>query len=148
MPFMIEFIITKAVSKIVVDKYTALYHQRRKALGRAYPRTQLIANIRSALSCNGDYIDEINIKEPIVNKWKTAKFKVYHYKHWYYAIKLMLSPNGDTIAVAQDALYDGDYHNDTMETKPYESITKKQVIITESRLRHIITETIRKVLYN
>lgn len=145
---MIELIITRTVSKIVVDKYTSLYRQRRRALGHTYPRAQLTANIRAALSCSGDFIDEANIKEPIVHKWKVAGYKVYHYGHWYYALNFMLDTNGDTIAVTQDALYEGDYHNDTMTTTPYEGIRKRGIIISEHRLRKIIAESIRKILYS
>ena len=145
---MIELIIPKTVSQIIINKYIELYRQQKKSLGKAYPRRQLLANIRSALSCGGSYIDEINIKEPLVNKWKISKYKVYHYKHWYYALKFMVDSYGNTIAVAQDALYEGDYHDDNIETKPYESIRRNGVPISEKRLKQIISESIRKVLYN
>ena len=145
---MIEVVITKDVSSKVVQKYTSLYRQMRRKTGSAYPRAKLIENIRSALSCSGEFIDEMDLRKPIIPRWDAANFKVYHYRHWYYAVKLMLNVKGDMIAVTQDALYEGDYHNDTMETKPYEGVQNRKVVLSEARLRAIIKNAIRRVLYN
>ena len=112
---MIKVVINSPVTKIVVDKYTALYQQRRKSLGRAYPRAQFIANIRAALSCNGEFISETELREPIINSWKTKKYKVYKYRHWFYAVVLRLNSRGDVIAVSQDARYKSDYHYDVLQ---------------------------------
>jgi hypothetical protein len=56
--------------------------------------------------------------------------------------------NGETAAVAVDARYEGDYHNDTMQTKPYnESVNQKQkIVLKELQLRSMIRESIKKVL--
>lgn len=61
-------------------------------------------------------------REPSVSKWKMSRYKVFYYKHWYYTVKFRVVPNNGIIAVAQDALYEGDYHDDNLETKPYEGI--------------------------
>lgn len=44
---MIEFILPKSIKTIVTKKYNDMYNQLRKAQGKAYPRTQLIKNIRA-----------------------------------------------------------------------------------------------------
>ena len=145
---MIEIRIPNSISQIVVSKYTTLYNQRRKKLGKAYPRTALIDNIRSALSCNGAVVQPIDLKEPRVNKWKGLGYKVYHNNHWYYAVVLRLAANGTVKAIAKDALYDGDYHNDSLETKPYESKQHQTISLTESDISWMVKETVRRLLYN
>ena len=53
----------------------------------------------------------------------------------------------DSQRMIQDGIYEGYHHNDTMNTKPYESKTyKKSIVLTESKLRRIITESVRNVL--
>ena len=50
----------------------------------------------------------------------------------------MIDNNGETIAKVVDALYEGDYHNDTMETMPYEE--------NKLSINRIIIETINRYL--
>lgn len=121
---MIEIYLSKTARDKVVYKYTSLYKAMRKKMGKAYPRVQLIANIRNALSINGECIDISQLSIPRYNSWKSNEWKVVKYHHWYYAIKLVRKPDGKIIAYGVDALYEGDYHNDKMQTKPYESIYK------------------------
>ena len=108
---------------------------------RPYPISKLRQNIANALSINGSYIDPHKLKEPLYNAWITNKYKVIFHSHWYYAVQLMIDSKGETIAKVVDALYEGDYHNDTMETKPYESILKINRIISE-----VINQYIRQNL--
>ncbi len=119
----------------------------RRKLGRTYPRTKLINNIRNATSIHGDLVDPIQLKEPTYIPWKNLGYKVIKHNHWYYAIRVVVDFCGRVIGYGIDGLYEGDYHNDTMKTKPYESkIYKKSIILTESKLRHIITESVRNAL--
>lgn len=109
----------------------------RRSTGRAYPIAKLRQNIANALSINGGYVDPHKLKEPLYNVWVANKYKVLPYNHWFYAVRLMINSQGEVIARVVDALYEGDYHNDTMQTKPYEN----KVLINR-----IISETISKYI--
>ena len=86
---MIEVYLSKIARDKVVKKYTSLYQAMRKKMGKAYPRNQLIANIKNALSINGRSIDISQLSVPIYNSWKSNEWKVIKYHHWYYAIRLV-----------------------------------------------------------
>ena len=147
MKSMIEIRLTNSTQRKVTQKYTALYRAMRRKLGRTYPRTKLIDNIRNALSIHGELVEPIQLKEPTYIPWKNLKYKVIKHNHWYYAIKVVVDFSGRVIGYGVDGLYEGDYHNDTMNTKPYESKTyKKSIVLTESKLRRIISESVRNVL--
>lgn len=144
---MIEIRLTKSTQRKVTQKYTALYRAMRRKMGRTYPRTKLINNIRNATSIHGDLVDPIQLKEPTYIPWKNLGYKVIKHNHWYYAIRVVVDFSGRVIGYGIDGLYEGDYHNDTMKTKPYESkIYKKSIILTESKLRRIITKSVRNAL--
>lgn len=143
---MINVIIPPRISLLVSRKYTNLRRQQHKATGRAYPIAKMRQNIANALSINGGYVNLHDLKEPIIADWKAKLYKVLNYRHWYYAVSLRRNNDGDTIAVVCDARYEGDYHNDTMQTTPYESLIRGHNLIKESQLRYIIRETLRKVL--
>lgn len=140
---MIEVILSKNVISIVSQKYTSLRRQLLRSGQRNYSNDKLRNNISTAISINGDYIEPTSIRYPITQEWKAKGYRVIPFKHWFYAVQLRRMPNGETAAVAVDARYEGDYHDDTMQTKPYnESIIK----IKESQLRRIVRESIKKVL--
>lgn len=140
---MIEVIIPEKIANIVKQRYKTLRRQKRQNGEYTYPLQQLYNNISTALSINGDYIDPTIIRNPIIQEWKAKGYRVIPFKHWFYAVQLRRMANGETAAVAVDARYEGDYHNDTMQTKPYnESIIR----IKESQLKNIIKESIKKVL--
>lgn len=121
---MIEVYLSKIARDKVVKKYTSLYQAMRKKMGKAYPRNQLIANIKNALFINGRSIDISQLSVRIYNSWKLNEWKVIKYHHWYYAIRLVQKQDGTVAAYGVDALYEGDYHNDKMQTRLYESVYK------------------------
>lgn len=135
---MIQVVLPTNIAHIVSRKYTSLRRQMRRKTGRAYPIAQLYDNIRNALSINGCMIELYNIKVPTYNKWKNLGYKVISSNHWYYAIQFKRRGDGSIVACAVDALYEGDYHNDIMQTKPYEC--------KEMFLSHIISESINNLI--
>lgn len=136
---MVLVVIPQSIAIKVSRKYTNLRRQMlRSRERRPYPISKLKQNIANALSINGGYIDTHDIKEPLYNDWIVKNYKVLPYSHWYYAIQLMIDNKGETIAKVVDALYEGDYHNDTMETKPYEE--------NKLSINRIIIETINRYL--
>jgi len=128
---MVLVIITPPIAIKVSRKYTNLRRQKIRSTGKAYPLTKLKQNIAQALSVNGDYVDPIELKEPIYNDWILKNYKVLHYGHWFYAVQVMTGAEGEIIAKVVDALYDGDYHNDKMETKPYDESIQKILSLIE-----------------
>ena len=140
---MIEVILPRNVISIVSQKYTSLRRQLLRSGHRNYSNDKLRNNISTAISINGDYIEPTLIRNPIIQEWKAKGYRVIPFKHWFYAVQLRRMPNGETAAVAVDARYEGDYHDDTMQTKPYnESIIR----IKESQLMNIIKESIKRIL--
>lgn len=64
-----------------------------------------------------------------------------------FAVTFVTLRSGAVRAQIQDGIYEGYHHNDIMNTKPYESKTyKKAIVLTESKLRRIITESVRNIL--
>ena len=118
---MVLVVIPSSIATKVSRKYTNLRRKLIRAGGRrTYPIIKLRQNIANALSINGGYIDPHKLKKPIYNDWIKKKYKVFFYGHWYYAVILMVNSTGEPIAKVVDALYEGDYHNDTMQTNPYD----------------------------
>ena len=142
---MINVIIPQQIALIVSRKYTNLRRRQLRATGKAYPIAKMRQNIANALSINGGYVIPSDLKVPIIEEWKTKLYKVLHYGHWYFAVRLKQNCAGDTIAVVRDAKYEGDYHNDTMQTTPYESLKRNHIIQNESQLQTIIRESIKKM---
>lgn len=136
---MVLVVIPNFIAIKVSRKYTTLRRQMRRSTGRAYPIAKLRQNIANALSINGGYVGPHKLKEPLYKAWVTNIYKVLPYNYWFYAVQLIINPQGEVIARVVDALYEGDYHNDTMQTKPYES----KVLI-----KRIISETISKYISN
>lgn len=134
---MIGVLLSKDVRDKVVKKYTSLYRAMKQKLGTAYPKTKLADNIRNALSINGTSVDILHLKEPIYNSWKSNNLKVIKYNHWYYAIRLVKKPNGVLLAYAIDVLYEGDYHNDVMQTQPYVDETILKVLNLIERMNNL-----------
>ena len=130
----------------IKDKYTYLYNEylRTNPTSKSYTRGQLNTNIRNAASVGKIYVDDVQITQPRFDRWaKNGWFVIPCYNHWYFAVILTKTKKGIIRAEIQDACYEGDYHNDIMQTQPYnESIIR----IKESQLKNIIKESIRKVL--
>lgn len=123
---------------------------RKNGLRPYYTRAKMLGNIRSAIGVNGTFVEPTDIRNPILSGWQKNGYKVWPHDHWYYAVRLMQNSNGDPIAVIFDAEYEGDYHNNTMQTKPYSESKIRNVnfVITESQLRQIIRESLIAAIYS
>ena len=119
--------------------YNTLYNERRLKYpySTTYTRAQLRNNIRKALSIHGSIITELDIKQPIYNDWLSMGFKEIRDNNWHYAIILKKDKKGKIIAIVQDAHHKNDNHNDTLTTKPYESIGYKMTLSLIERLERI-----------
>ena len=127
-----------------------LMYYRKNGSRPYYTRARMLDNIRAAIGVNGTFIESTDIRNPVLLEWQRNGFKVWPHNHWYYAVRLMQDNNGDPIAVIIDAEYEGDYHNNTMQTKPYSEskIRYGGFGITESQLRQIIRESLIAAIYN
>ena len=148
---MVLVVIPQSIAIKVSRKYTNLRRQRlRSGSRKPYPISKLRENIANALSINGGYVDPHDLKEPLYSSWITNKYKVLAYNHWFYAVRLMTNANGEVIAKVVDALYEGDYHNDKMRTRPFKMDSPDDmsnlVDWKEYKAQTIITETINNYL--
>ena len=121
---MILVVIPQSIAIKVSRKYTNLRRQMKNNEGRTYSIEKLKQNISNALSINGQYIDSYKLREPVLETWVANGYRVLNYNHWYYAVFLFTNPKGEVVAKVVDAIYEGDYHNNKMQTKPYESVYK------------------------
>lgn len=151
MPIQVIIPRNSKVSKLIRNKYTELWQKWRNTNypNRSYTRANLNANIRNVLSVNGKTFEEHNFKQAAINKWSGRN--VLPFAHWYFLVRFQTDLFGNVYAIVEDACYEGDYHNDTMATKPYESKTYKnnQVLrLTETQFMDIVTECITNYLKN
>lgn len=128
-----------------------------------YTVAKLRQNIRNALSIHGRVFKEERFSHSRYNKWGNGI--VIFYSHFYWLVNFRQDRKGNIIADVEDACYEGNYHNDTMNTKPYgESISRepsmntitehkdntianKEVIrLTEQQLYRLISECVKKII--
>ncbi len=133
----------------IVETYSHLYNEwRRTHIGSsAYTVRQLNTNIRNAYSVVRQSFPETSFKLSTYAPWAANGWYEVYYSHWYFAVTFVTLRSGAVRAQIQDGIYEGYHHNDIMNTKPYESKTyKKARVLTESKLRRIITESVRNIL--
>ena len=104
----------------IKNKYIYLFNEfhRTNPAGK-YPRKKLNQNISNVISVGKISIELTELKQSVILQWKENNWFVLYWNHWYFAVMLKKTKNGTLIAEIQDCLYEGDYHNDTMETEPY-----------------------------
>ena len=105
----------------IKDTYIHLFNEFHRANPSGkYPRKKLNQNISNVVSVGRISIELAELKQPVFLLWKENNWSVIYWSHWYFAVVLKKTKNGTIIAEIQDCLYEGDYHNDTMRTKPYD----------------------------
>lgn len=116
----------------IASFYKDLYVKYRKENPKAkdYTYKQLRKNIANVAAFAKETIEEINLKPSRYDAWSKNGWKEYCYSHWYFAIEIARNPNNQVVALVKDAHYEGEHHNDEMQTRPYdESIKKVQSLI-------------------
>ncbi|MGM9789304.1 MAG: hypothetical protein ACI3Y9_03250 [Candidatus Cryptobacteroides sp.] len=104
-------------------------------------------NIRNAYSIVRQSFPHSSFKLSQYAPWAIYGWYEVYYSHWYFAVTFVRNKKGIVRAVIQDAIYEGYHHNDVMTTKPYESKTyKKSIVLTESNLKNIISESIFRII--
>ena len=136
------------IRKIIVDYYYNLYTQHRlRNPHSSYTLKQMKEYVKHAYSYLRLPLNTDNLKTSDYEKWKNEGWLQYSAWNWYYyAFALKKKGKDEIVAVIKDVHHRNDHHNDTMETKPYES--KKTRRILESKINRIVREVINEMLYN
>lgn len=101
----------------IVEKYTFLYKEYRKFYPerKDYTYQQLRNNISQVASIVNSEIESSDVHTSTFIPWLDNDWKQFYYKH------LTIEDLSETLtAVVQDAHYEGDHHNDTLLSKPYD----------------------------
>lgn len=105
----------------IVEKYATLYREYRKFYPerKDYTYKQLRKSISEVATIVSANIDSSDIHTSTYIPWLDNKWKQFYYKHWYFALTIE-NVSGVLTAIVQDAHYEGDHHNDTLLSKPYD----------------------------
>lgn len=105
----------------IVDRYTFLYKEFRRYYPerRDYTYQKLRKNIFEVASIVNKEIDSSEIRTSTFIPWLDNDWKQYYYKHWYFALTVE-DISGELTAIVRDAHYEGDHHNDTLLSAPYD----------------------------
>ena len=138
---------SKIVEKIK-NFYISLYKQRLYSNSKVkITKSQVANNIKKSLSFIGKQFDDSVLKRTNLSKWE--KYRLYEIKYgkWHLGVIVQLDMFGNNIAFVQDCVHDKDYHNDTMQTSPFEmdSPNDKSHLVDwkEYRLDRLISESIK-----
>lgn len=106
---------------IIVDKYSNLYREYRRFYPdrKDYTYKQLRQNIAEVATIVCAEIELEDIRRSTFIPWLDKDWKQLYFKHWYFAITVEKIVDS-YIAVVRDAHYEGDHHNDSLLTKPYD----------------------------
>lgn len=142
----INFPSNGAINTLIAEKYARFYKNRAKRIrsprARAILRTQLSSEAMTVASFHGQQVTyETDVRGSSYNPWKAHKWLVTKYRHWYFAGVIKKTRKGGYVFNVKDALYEGDYHN-----SPIPLCERKTVTLSESDLRMIVKECIRRVL--
>ena len=135
-----------AINTLIAQKYAHFYKNRAKRIrsprARAILRTQLSSEAMTVASFHGQQVTyETDVRGSSYNPWIAHKWLVTKYRHWYFAGVIKKTRKGGYVFIVKDALYEGDYHN-----SPIPLCERKTVTLSESDLRMIVKECIRRVL--
>lgn len=148
------------VRRYIQNKYTDLFFAWKRAnpTSTLYTQRKLRQNIRQALSIHGQTFKEEAFNQTEYAPW--GKGLDIKYGHWFYLVNISIDKKGRLIALVIDACYEGDYHNDTMNTTPYGETRKysnrniiseskgikNTIRLTESQFKQMLVECIYEVL--
>lgn len=105
----------------IVDKYTNLYREYRRFYPdhKDYTYKQLRQNIAEVASIVRAEVEIEEIRRSTFIPWLDKDWKQIYYKHWYFALSIE-KVDDNYVAIVRDAHYEGDHHNDSLLTKPYD----------------------------
>jgi len=117
---------------------------------RKYNFRQARANVLSAISFFGQTFDDHQLRKPRISAWQKEGIYEIYYRKWHFAVVVQYDIFGNAVAIVQDCRHDKDYHDDTMETKPFvmDNPNDKSHLVdwNERRLKSIVENVIRSYL--
>lgn len=150
-PITIQF--SQGITTIISNKYAYFLKNGLRRISsphaRALYRMQMATNARNVASFHGKTISyENNFKGSTYAPWNIHRWVVTYYDHWYFGGIVKKTKTGTLVFVVKDAVYEGDYHNDTLTSKPYDEskVMVGGTLIKESVLRNMVQECIKEVL--
>lgn len=140
-----------SIKERITDFYITLYYERLYGLTkRKYTKTQANQHIRNALMIMNQTYDESQLRKPTISRWKKDGWYEIYFKNWHFAVTVQYDLFGNCTAMVLDCCHDKDYHNDTMETKPFvmdnSNDQSHMVDWNEHRYKKIVEDVIRKYL--
>ena len=148
----IRIIVPKALHlhDIIQAKYTELYRQWRHAnpTSQNYPLVKLRQNISNAYGVVRQSFPQSSFKQSTFTPWHDKGLYELYYFHWYFAISFVKDKRGNIRAQIYDAHYEGEHHNDTLTSQPYDEsrTTRGKILIKESDIRKMVRECISRIL--
>ncbi|MCQ2083290.1 MAG: hypothetical protein MJY58_02175 [Bacteroidaceae bacterium] len=135
---------------IIQAKYTELYRQWRRAnpTSRDYPIIKLRQNIAKAYSVVKQSFPQTSFKQSTFIPWSSKGwYELYHF-HWYFAISFVKDRRGNIRAQIEDAHYEGEHHNDTLTSQPYDEsqIRNSKIVLKENDIRNMVRRCIREII--
>ena len=132
----------------IVNFYINLWFQRKVGLTKyKYSYENDCNNIHSVLSFFNESFDNKQLKKATIKSWRDKGLYEIRYKKWHFAVSIQLDIFENYIAIIQDCVHDKDYHNDTIQTSPFEmdSPDDKSHLVDwkEYKLDRLISESIK-----
>lgn len=132
----------------IVNFYINLWFQRKVGLTKyKYSYAKAWNNIHSVLSFFNESFDNKQLKKATIKSWRDKGLYEIRYKKWHFAVSIQLDIFENYIAIIQDCVHDKDYHNDTIQTSPFEmdSPDDKSHLVDwkEYKLDRLISESIK-----
>ena len=121
---MITLTATKSNKRLITNKITDFYISiwLERMLGRTlkkYHFNQARTNVRKALTAFGRRFKDTDLRKPKIKKWCIDGMYEIYFNKWHFAVFVQLDMFNNNVALVQDCCHDKDYHDDTMETRPF-----------------------------
>ena len=140
----------KPIRQKIYDYYVNLFigYKRENPNGK-YSHRKMLSYAQKAMGIvRWATVDTDSLIISDYNEWASRGYYQIKIWNWYYAF-ILVRKRGKIFAEVQDVHHMNDHHNDKMQTQPYnESKHNSSIILSEAKLRQIISESIKKVLYN
>lgn len=127
------------ITQRVLMYYVNIWREANKGLPITSIAPWVFSNTANVLRFSRYYLENFYVHPSTFAPWRNNGWNEFKFEHWYFAYVIKLDAvNGDYFAEIQSAHHESEHHNDTMQTKPYESISGK--------ISKIIIETINTFL--
>lgn len=144
----------RRIINIITDFYIDIWKERNNSNTlKKYSVGEAWKNIHNALTFFNKSFDDTQLRNTIIARWKTNGWYEIQYSNWHFAVIVQLDLFGNNIAIVQDCINDKDYHNNIMQTQPFQQDNtddKSHLVdwIVPLNIDSIIKENINRFLKN